>query len=140
MRVSTKSRYGLRFMLELAQRDSELPVMLKDIAKAQGISEKYLSQIVIPLKKKGYIKSARGARGGYFIGKNPEEITMMDLVLALEDHFFIVECLRDPKSCPRIKKCVSNHFWAKLQFDITTTMRSHSLADMLQLHQEITAY
>lgn len=137
MKISSRSRYGIRFMMELAERSSDRPVMLREIAEAQDISEKYLSQIVIPLKKAGLIKSSRGAKGGYFIGLDPAKITMMDLILLLEDNFYVTDCLQNPASCKYTPKCASRHFWATLQFDITKSMRERTLADLVALDREL---
>ena len=84
MKLSTRSRYGTRMLLDMAQHYNQGPVQVGDIAKRQGISVKYLEQIIIPLKRAGYVKSARGPKGGHALARRPEEITVGEIVALLE--------------------------------------------------------
>jgi len=94
--MSTRSRYGLRFMFELALHYKERPVLLRDIAERQTISEKYLSKLVIPLKSSGLINTYRGAHGGYSLACEPEKITVKQIVDVLEGATSPVERIQDP--------------------------------------------
>ncbi|MDZ7794248.1 MAG: Rrf2 family transcriptional regulator [Spirochaetia bacterium] len=96
MKMSTRSRYGLRFMFELALHYKEGPVLLRDIAERHNISEKYLSKLVIPLKGIGLINTYRGAHGGYSLAIEPEKITVKQIVDVLEGDTSSVECIQDP--------------------------------------------
>ena len=93
MKLSTRSRYGVRLMAALACAYGNKPVFLKNIASSEEISEKYLSLIVISLRTAGLVKSRRGARGGYS-GKNPEEISLRNIIEALEGEIVLVECIK----------------------------------------------
>src|SRR6056297_1876246 len=95
MKMSTRSRYGLRFMFELALHYKEGPVLLRDIAERQNISEKYLSKLIIPLKGIGLINTYRGAHGGYSLALEPEKITVKQIVDVLEGYISTVDSLRD---------------------------------------------
>ena len=101
MKLSTRSRYGTRLLLDLAEHGSEKFVQLKDVSKRQGISLKYLEQIVIPLKKANYLVSARGAGGGYRLARSPGEITVGEIVALLEGGNSITHCATKPEICDR---------------------------------------
>src|SRR3990170_2096661 len=106
MRISTKIRYRARAMLELAARYGEGPIDLKEIAKKEDISLKYLEQVIIPLRTAGLVKSVRGSKGGYSLAKPPSEILLNDLVEVLEGPMNLIECLNDPKACQKVSSCV----------------------------------
>ena len=97
MKLSTKIRYGTRAILELASRFGEGPIELKEIARSQEISIKYLEQVIIPLRTAGMVKSARGAKGGYSLAKPPSEICLFDVVETLEGPLYLVDCIKDSK-------------------------------------------
>src|SRR4030043_496900 len=111
MKLSTRSRYGTRLMLDMAQHYQEGPIHLAQVAKRQGISVKYLEQIIIPLKKANYIQSVRGPKGGHALAKPPEEITVGEIVALLEEGMNLVECSESPASCGRAENCVPRHIW-----------------------------
>ena len=93
MKMSTRARYGLRLMVDLAVKDGKGPILLKDVSRSQEISEKYLSQIIIPLKTAGLVKSFRGAHGGYTLQRDPAKINLLEVVSALEGDLSLVECV-----------------------------------------------
>ncbi len=130
MRVSTRSRYGLRFMAELAVRRGSGSVYMKDIAKSQDISEKYLSQILITLKSAGLVKGFRGAGGGYVLAKPASEITLKDIVGALEGDLSLVDCLSDDDECSRASICVTREIWDKLGETISRTLENITLEEL----------
>src|SRR5512136_68398 len=111
MKLSTKIRYGSRAMVELASHYGEGAIELKEIAKKESISLKYLEQVIIPLRTAGLVKSVRGSKGGYSLGKPPAEISLKDLVEILEGPLTLVDCLGDPKRCERSASCVTREIW-----------------------------
>ncbi|MGN0039170.1 MAG: RrF2 family transcriptional regulator [Coriobacteriales bacterium] len=133
MVISTKGRYALRLMLDIAMQDGSSPVPLHDIAERQGVSFKYLEQIVPPLSKAGFLKSVRGANGGYLLTKDPSEITTGDILRAGEGNLAPVACLAsDEVDCPRADLCVTLPFWRGLDDAITAYIDSVTLADLVQ--------
>ena len=102
MKISTKGRYALRLMLDLAMNDTGSPVSLKDVAKRQGISDKYLEQIISVLNRAGYVKSVRGAQGGYMLRKEPEDYTVGMILRLTEGSLAPVSCIEeDEVNCER---------------------------------------
>lgn len=132
MRLSTRSRYGTRLMLELALNYNKGNVLLKDIAKVEDISEKYLSHLVIPLKASGLISSSRGAHGGYRLAKSPSLITIKDIVQTLEGNLSPVECVKNPSVCGRVSDCVTRDIWEMLDEKISDTLSSITLKDLIK--------
>ena len=130
MKVSTKARYGLRLMMALANRHGQGPVFLKDIARDQELSEKYLSRIVIELRAAGLVDAFRGANGGYVLAHEPYAITVGDVVRTLED-MTPVDCVRDTAVCSRVELCSANEVWRRLNEAISETLNKITLADML---------
>jgi len=111
MKLSTRSRYGTRLMVDLAQHYDEGPVSINDIARRQDISPKYLEQLIIPLKKKKHIKSVRGPKGGHMLARPPEEITVGEIVKTLEGKTGLVHCIENPESCNRVDICPTRDIW-----------------------------
>ena len=131
MRISTKIRYGTRAMVELASHYGEGPIELREVAKNENISLKYLEQVIIPLRSAGLVKSVRGSKGGYSLAKPPSEICISDLVEILEGPVYLVECLRDPKACQRSSICVSRDIWEEVSDGINRIFHSVTLEDMV---------
>lgn len=111
MKLSTRSRYGVRLMLDLALNSNDGPVQLGVVAHRQGIGIKYLEQILIPLKKAGYVTSVRGPKGGHLLTKPPEEITVGEIVKLLESGLRLVRCIQYPEECERSAHCVTRLVW-----------------------------
>jgi Rrf2 family protein len=132
MRLSTRSRYGVRLMLELALNYNKGYTLLKKIARKEDISEKYLSQLVIPLKASGLIVSSRGAHGGYRLAKDPNLITIKDIVHILEGNISLVECVDNPSVCDRSSTCSTRTVWEMLDKKISDTLSSIALSDLVQ--------
>ena len=130
MKISTRTRYGLRFMVSLAEQDGAGPILLKDIARQQEISEKYLSQIVIPLRAAGLIHSARGAHGGYVLARKPEAITVADVVDVFEGEPCLVDCVKYPERCSRTPICPTREVWSVLGNKIQETLASITLKSL----------
>lgn len=131
MKVSSRFRYGLRLLVDLAASYGKGPVLLKDIAECEKISKKYLEQIVITLRTAGTISATRGSKGGYFLTKHPEKIKIIDIYKILEGSFAPVDCLDNPKICTLIKTCPTRKLWANLAISIEKTFVPQTLADLL---------
>jgi Rrf2 family protein len=134
LKISTKGRYALRFMLELSLHASEGPMFLKDAAENQDISEKYLSQLIIPLKNARLINTTRGAHGGYSLARKPRDITVKEIIEAVEGPLTIVECVMCPEVCEKADDCVARDVWASARDAITNHFESLTLEDVL--HKE----
>ena len=136
MKISTKGRYGLRILMDLAIHQSEKPRLIRDIAKSQQISEKYISRLVIALRKAGMIRSVRGVNGGFHIAMKPEDITLLDVIEAMEGPLSIVDCVTMPGKCSHSKNCAPREIWGKLNEDIRELMRGTTLADILESYKK----
>jgi Rrf2 family protein len=111
MRVSTRGRYGLRVMIELASRFGKGPVQMATVARSLGISRKYLHSLLTSLRAAGLVQSTRGASGGYELARPPSEITASELVHVLEGTLAPVECVQDGKFCKRSATCIARDVW-----------------------------
>jgi Rrf2 family protein len=136
LRLSTKGRYGTRAMLELALSEGNKPVLLREIAESQSISLKYLEQIIPSLKSAGLLNSSRGATGGYSLAKLPEEITVKEIVEALEGPLRLVDCVGDPGLCGEAGQCVTRDLWDEVSVNISKLLESRTLADLAQKHKD----
>ena len=136
MKISTKGRYGLRILVDLATHDAEKPRLIRDIAESQGISEKYISRLVIDLRKAKMIRSVRGVNGGFHLAKAPEDITLLDIMEAMEGPLAIVDCVHIPKKCDRNTNCAAREIWSKLNDGIRELMRGVTLADVLSAYEK----
>lgn len=136
MKISTKIRYGTRAMLELASHYGEGHIELKEIAKKENISLKYLEQVINPLRATGLVKSTRGSKGGYSLAKPPSNIYLYDVVESLEGPLNLVECLNDEKVCQRIRTCTTRDIWKEVSEAISKIFHSVTLEDMLNRKKE----
>ena len=115
MKISTKGRYALRLMIDLAQHDAAGYIPLRDISKRQEVSAKYLEQIVVQLSRAGPVTSTRGAQGGYQLARHPSEYTVGEILRITEGSLAPVACLaHDPVECPRAEDCITLGFWRGL--------------------------
>lgn len=130
MKLSTKARYGVRFMTALAREYGQKSLFLKDIAAKEEISGKYLSLIVIPLRSAGLINSMRGAHGGYSLARSPDEITLCDIVEALDGETCLVHCVKKPSACSRATLCPTRDVWGVLGNKIQELLKSITIADL----------
>jgi Rrf2 family protein len=119
-------------MLELAQNYGRGPLTLKEISRRQDISEKYLWQLVNPLKKAGLITAERGAHGGYSLSKSPSKITLKDVIVILEGPLYVTSCAENPSLCKRSHLCPSLDIWEEIGMEIAAKLDSVTLEDMLQ--------
>jgi Rrf2 family transcriptional regulator, iron-sulfur cluster assembly transcription factor len=132
MKLSTRSRYGTRLMLDMAQHYKEGPLQLGEIAKRQGVSVKYLEQIIIPLKKAHYIESVRGSKGGHMLSKPPEEITVGEIVALLEEGTSLVECVENIAVCERSDICPTRVLWKEACEAMFDRLKAVTLADLVK--------
>lgn len=138
MKISTRGRYALRLMMDIALAESEAPVRIKDIARRQEISEKYLEQIVSVLNKAGLVRSSRGPQGGYRLARTPEEFTAGEIVSSMEGSLAPVACLAsDANECPRKATCATLRLWAKVDNAIQSVMDSVTLADLVAWQKDL---
>jgi Rrf2 family protein len=114
MKLSTKSRYGSRAILEIARGSRDNPIKRKTIVDNQNIPDSYLKNILISLKESGIIKAIRGADGGYILARPASDINFLEIIRALEGDFSLVECLSDPSVCERVNVCATREIWDKL--------------------------
>jgi len=135
MKLSTRSRYGVRLMLSLAVSDTGNPVLLKDIASSEGISEKYLSQIIIPLKGRGLVSAFRGAHGGYLLSRPASDIKLREIIEPLEGDLSLVECVGGPNICGRSVLCVTREIWDKMSLLLADFLDSVTLEDLAKMYR-----
>ena len=138
MKISTKGRYALRLMLDLAQYSSETEyVSIKKVSKRQDISEKYLEQIVAQLSRAGFVKSTRGAQGGYCLAREPQEYTVVMILRLIEGNLSSVSCLEDnPNKCRRCNNCVTLEVWQQINDAVDHVIDNITLQDLLEKQEE----
>jgi Rrf2 family protein len=136
MKISTKIRYGARAMLQLASHYGEGPIELKEIAKKEDLSLKYLEQVINPLRTDGLVKAIRGSKGGYSLAKPPSEICLYDVIETLEGPLNLLECLGDPKACQKVSSCVTREIWKEVSDAISKIFYSVTLEDMVNRKRE----
>lgn len=135
MKLSTRTRYGVRLMAVLAGRYGQGPQYLKDIARGENISEKYLSLIMIPLRGARLVSSTRGSRGGYSLARPPEDITLREIVQVFEGDC-LVDCVKTPGLCDRAPFCASREFWGMLGDRIAQFLEGMTLKDLAMLNRD----
>ena len=138
MKVSTKGRYGLRAIVDLAAYGGNGQVSLKSVAERQGLSENYLEQLFASLKKSGLVRSIRGAQGGYMLSKPAQMITVGDVLRSLEGTLCPVDCIDIGMHpcCDKIDKCVTAPVWVKLRDKIDEVVDSITIADLVQNYEK----
>ena len=133
MNISTRGRYGLRAVLDLAANYGDKPVTLSAIAARQQLSEGYLEQLMAPLKKAGIVASARGAQGGYYLAHSPKEIVVGDVFRALEGPLALVACIGEDNKdhCKRMDYCGSAFIWSEIQKAISSVLDKYTVYDLI---------
>ncbi|MBX6422613.1 Rrf2 family transcriptional regulator [Thermosulfurimonas sp. F29] len=131
MRLSTRSRYATRILLELAKHYPRGPLQLKEIARRQELSPKYVEQILLRLKKAGLVQGERGARGGYRLGRPPEEISLFDILSATGERS-LTPCTEDPPRCYRFPYCEAKEVWRNLNQLLIRRLKDLSLSEILE--------
>lgn len=135
MKISTKGRYGLRILLDIALNGDGSPRLMRDIATSQGISEKYISRLIIDLRKAGLVESVRGSKGGYRLGRFPKDITLLEVVETMEGRINIVDCVGTPNVCAKVSSCTVRKIWSSLNEDIRKSLVSVTLQDIVDNHR-----
>jgi len=135
-KLSTRTRYGTRALLELALHLGEGPVLLKEIAKRQQISLPYLEHLIAPLIAGGIVRSTKGPRGGVSLAKNPEEIKLSEVIQLLEGSIAPVECINNPGICERSKFCVTRDVWSELKMAMNGVLESTTLQGLVERHKK----
>ena len=136
MKLSTKTRYGTRAMLDLALRYESGPVSAKEIARRQEVSTKYLESVLAMLRSAGLVRSVRGAKGGHMLTRPPHQITLREIFQVLEGCEGFVPCTTDPQVCDRAKTCVTQEVWARIYAECMETLESTTLEDLARRARE----
>lgn len=136
MKISTKGRYAVRLMLDLALHREDAPVSLGDVARRQDISEKYLEQIVTPLARSGLVRSVRGAGGGYLLTRENDGYTVGDILRPLEGDLAPVSCVGASGCCQRAERCVTTEVWDKVYRAVRDVVDSITLSDLAARYEE----
>ena len=131
MKITAKARYALRILLDVAVYGDRKPRTIREIAKSQGISEKFISRIVVPLRRAGFLSSVRGVQGGLRMARFPDQITVLDVVTAMDGPVSILECLSHPNRCSRQGHCAAEEIWRQVNDGISETLRSVRLSDVV---------
>ena len=131
MKISTRGRYALRLMMDIAMHDSGEPVRIKDIARRQEVSEKYLEQIIAILNKAGFVRSIRGPKGGYTLSKKPEEYTAGMILRLTEGSLAPVSCL-ELDDCPRQDQCATLELYKRIDEAVHQVVDNVTLADLVE--------
>lgn len=135
MRMSSKGRYSTRAMMELALHFGQGLVQVKDISARQQISERYLEQLLVRLRRAGLVKGIRGARGGFTLTKPPTEIRLSEIIKAAEGSVEPAKCLDEPELCPQSDGCVSRNVWGEIGRAINQVLEATTLQDLVQQHE-----
>jgi len=132
MRLSTKARYGTRAMLDLAINSGEGPVLVREIARRQGFSARYLEQLLLFLKIAGLVRATRGARGGFSLAKPPSEIKLSEIIQIMEGSMAPVECVDNAGVCSRADLCVTREIWGEMKQAMDRILESTTLQDLVE--------
>lgn len=133
MKLSTRCRYGIHAMFDLAQNVGNGPQAIREISARQLVPEQYLEQIIGALRREGFVTSVRGAQGGYMLARPPDEISIGELLRLLEGPVLMADCILDEAACPRSGKCPSRQVWERLTGCINQMVDSITLGDMLRI-------
>ena len=136
MKLSTKGRYGVRALLDIALNCEAGPVLLKDIARRQEISAQYLEHLISPLIKAGILRSLRGSRGGITLARSPEEVGLSQVVEILEGSVAPVECVDNPDICSRASSCVTRDVWMEMKAATMGVLEGITLKDLIERHRD----
>ncbi|MBC3805428.1 Rrf2 family transcriptional regulator [Acetobacterium fimetarium] len=136
MKISTKGRYALRLMLDLAVNNTGEFIPIKRIAERQEISEKYLEQIITQISRAGFVKSVRGSQGGYQLAHKPEDYTVGMILRLMEGELSPVACLDEPGGCERADRCVTVEVWQAIKEAVENVVDNITLADLVKRYQE----
>lgn len=136
MKVSTKCRYGIRAVLEIARNYHDRPLKRKEISKEQGIPNSYLENILIALKHNNIVVSIRGAGGGFILKRQPEEINLLEVFEALQGSLALLDCIDTPTICDRSEKCIVRPVWIEMQRVQRDVLRKTTIQDLVDKGEE----
>jgi Rrf2 family protein len=131
MKLSTRTRYGIRAILELAENYGKGPLQLRVIAGDQGVSVKYLEQLMAMLKSAGIVRSVRGSKGGYILAKSPGKVKVSDCFQCLEGSVITTECVEDESYCERTNDCIARQVWTEVQKAVMGVLQSMTLQNLV---------
>jgi Rrf2 family cysteine metabolism transcriptional repressor len=131
MKLSTRSRYGTRALIDIAINSNGRPVLLRDVARRQEISTMYLEHLITPLISAGIVRSTRGAKGGVWIARDLKEVRLTEVIQLLEGSLAPVECVDDPKYCRRYEACVTREVWTELKRVMTGVLGGTTLEELV---------
>jgi Rrf2 family cysteine metabolism transcriptional repressor len=134
--ISTKGRYAVRAMLDLALQATDGPILIKEISKRQGISKLYLEQLFNRLKTAGLLRSIRGPKGGFLLTKSPVEIRLIDILQAMEGSIAPADCVDDATICTRADSCVTRDVWAEMKKVMVRVLESTTLQDLIDAREQ----
>ena len=137
MKLTTKCRYGVRAIIEIAKNYGQCPTKRKDISRVQNIPDSFLENILIDLKNHGIISSIRGARGGFVLKRTPEQISMYDILSSLEGKLVLIDCIHTPDACPKSDKCVVRDVWGELQRTQEKILKETTIQFLLEQENEM---
>ncbi len=137
MKISTRGRYGLRALVDLALYQNDKAIPLREISERERISEQYLEQLFASLRKAGVVSSVRGAHGGYLLNKEPENITAGDVIRILEGPIRPVNCVTEDFECEQEDECVTHELWGLLSEKMGEVLDSYTLQDLVEKAEEI---
>jgi Rrf2 family transcriptional regulator, cysteine metabolism repressor len=133
MKISTRTRYGMRAILELAVAYKAAPLQIKVIAERQDISAKYLEQLIAIIKAAGLVRGLRGPHGGYVLAKPPQDIKLSEIFRVLEGPVLTVECVENEQACPKYADCVTRQLWIEVNEAILNVLENKTLADLVEM-------
>ena len=136
MKLSTKGQYGTRALLELALHHGTGPILLKNVAQRQQIPLQYLEQLMTSLVRGGIVRSTRGARGGVWLAKLPQDIRLSEVIQLLEGSIAPVECVINPEICSRSRFCVTRDIWSEMKEAMNGVLESTTLQDLVERHRK----
>ncbi len=131
MKITAKSRYALRILVDIAASGGEGPRTIKEIAASQGISEKFISRIAVPLRRAGLLATERGVNGGLRLARFPDKITLLDIVTATDGALSLVRCLSRPGVCQRQGRCAAEKAWGRVNDALSAALRRVKLSDVV---------
>lgn len=136
LKIPTRVRYAVKAMIDLAENYGQGPIMLRQVAERQEISESYLENLMVSLRVAGLVRAARGTRGGYSLTKAPSEMKLSHIIAALEGNLTLVDCVDDPELCYRSGFCVTRDVWADIEHAVFSVLDGVTLEDMVQRQRD----
>lgn len=137
MKLPTKIRYAVRAVVELTDKDEGIPIPVKDIAKAQGMSAKYVKQLMNRMQRAGLVKGHPGIHGGYTLAKEPGRISLFDIYQALDVSLVLVPCVGSHPECDRIDRCCARRVWKSLYDSLEDTLRNTSVKELAKCERDL---